>query len=323
MSQSLLGASTVSSTVAATRQWLVARLAAVLELDPREIERDAQLARHGISSLQALAIMHDLGALVGRKLSVTAPWEHPTIDALARYAVGPTISSAPAPRPAPGHDGSDEPLAIVGMACRFAAAPDLQAFWRVLAEGIDATGDVPPERWDADAYDRDDRDAPGERVRRRAALIEQVDRFDPLAFGISPREAHEIDPAQRLALELSWEALEHAGIPLASLQGSATGVFFGAVCSLAGLPRRSPQPTLFLRCTDPVPGIEHERASGCSDWRARGPHAHARIDVPGNHFSVLMEHASPTGQVILDWIAGLPAEDRGAPAGRTAKTRSP
>src|SRR5262249_55536830 len=126
-------------------------------------------------------------------------------------------------------DWGSEPLAIIGMACRFPRAPDLKAFWRLLAEGGDAVDEVPAERWDVDAYYHEDPEAPGKSISRRAALLDHVDRFDPLAFGISPREAREIDPAQRLALELSWEALEHAGIPPMSLHDSATGVFFGAI----------------------------------------------------------------------------------------------
>ncbi|HWO24078.1 MAG TPA: amino acid adenylation domain-containing protein, partial [Kofleriaceae bacterium] len=224
-----------SSTLDTIRQWLVARIATLLHVEPRALKLDAPFARFGLDSRQALEILRELEALVGRKLGATAMWEHPTIDALAHFVVTgttrphghatPALTRAQADWPS----SSDEPLAIVGMACRFAKAPDLEAYWRLLAEGVDATDDVPAERWDAGAYYDEDRAAPGKAVSRRAALLEHVDRFDPFAFGISPREAHELDPAQRLALELSWEALEHAGIPPLSLQGSATGVFFGSM----------------------------------------------------------------------------------------------
>ncbi|MDC3985913.1 type I polyketide synthase [Polyangium jinanense] len=232
-------ASSSPQTIDAIRQWLVARMAALLGAAPPEeqagIDLDAPFARFGLDSRQALEILRELEALVGRRLSATAMWEHPTIEALARYAVAgePEARAHGAPLTVPAQSGSsdrrDEPLAIVGMACRFAGAPDLDAYWRLLAEGVDATGEVPRERWDADAYFDEDRSAPGKAVSRRAALLEHVDRFDPGVFGISPREANELDPAQRLSLELSWEALEHAGIPPRSLEGSATGVFFGSM----------------------------------------------------------------------------------------------
>ncbi|MDC0746351.1 type I polyketide synthase [Polyangium mundeleinium] len=231
--------SSSSQAIDAIRQWLVARMAALVGAAPREeqagIDLGAPFARFGLDSRQALEILRELEALVGRRLSATAMWEHPTIEALARYVVAgepeARAHGAPltVPVPSGGSDRRDEPLAIVGMACRFAGAPDLDAYWRLLAEGVDATGEVPAERWDGGAYFDEDRSAPGKAVSRRAALLEHVDQFDPGVFGISPREAHELDPAQRLALELSWEALEHAGIPPRSLEGSATGVFFGSM----------------------------------------------------------------------------------------------
>jgi mycoketide-CoA synthase len=214
-------------------QWLVARIAELLQVEPQQVKLDTPFASYGIDSRQALALIRELEVFVGRKLSPTAMWESPTIAALARYASTEPVTHGLTPQAAPAAtaelERSDEPLAIVGMACRFAQAPDLEAYWRVLSEGIDATADVPLERWDAGAYHDEDRDAPGKSVSRRAALLDHVDRFDPQAFGISPREANEIDPTQRLALELSWEALEHAGIPPRSLQGSSAGVFFGSM----------------------------------------------------------------------------------------------
>src|SRR5262245_12243791 len=218
--------------VHAIRQWIVARLAGATQSDPHEFDVDVPFAHYGIDSRDALTIVCELEGLVGRKVSATAMWEFPTVDALARHVVAGAIEprALVVPETARIEPGlADEPLAIVGMACRFPKAPNLEAFWRVLAEGVDATDDVPGERWDADAFYHQDRDAPGKAVSRRAALLQHVDCFDPLAFGISPREAHELDPAQRLALELSWEALEHAGIPPLSLRDSATGVFFGSM----------------------------------------------------------------------------------------------
>ena len=119
------------------------------------------------------------------------------------------------------HSGSvpPEPIAIIGIGCRFphkASSP--QAFWDVLARGIDAIIEVPAERWDARRFYDPDPDKPGKTyVKQGGFLHERVDYFDPLTFGMSPREAHTLDPQQRLLLEVTWEALEDAGLLLWSL----------------------------------------------------------------------------------------------------------
>ncbi len=122
---------------------------------------------------------------------------------------------------------SAEPIAIVGMACRFPKAATLDDYWRVIIEGIDATGEVPPDRWNVNAFYDPDPDAPGKMYTRWGGFLDGVDQFDPLFFGISPREASRMDPQQRVLLEVAWEALENAGIPADRLAGTATGVFVG------------------------------------------------------------------------------------------------
>jgi myxalamid-type polyketide synthase MxaE and MxaD len=130
----------------------------------------------------------------------------------------------------------EESIAIIGLACRFPGAPDPRAFWRLLREGIDAVGEVPEERFDVRACYAADPSVPGKMSTRWGGFLEQVDRFDAAFFGISPREAEQMDPQQRLALELAWEALEDAGLPPSALRGSSTGVYMGAMWSdYAGL----------------------------------------------------------------------------------------
>lgn len=122
-----------------------------------------------------------------------------------------------------------EPIAIVGMGCRLPAeanSPD--AYWRMLCEGVDASREVPVERWDADAFYDPDPEVPGKAYTRRASFLERVDAFDAAFFGISPREAAGMDPQQRLLLEVAWEAIEDAGILLERLRGSRTGVWVGS-----------------------------------------------------------------------------------------------
>jgi len=122
-----------------------------------------------------------------------------------------------------------EPIAIIGMACRTpggANTPD--AFWHLLSTGVDAIVEIPRDRWDADAWYDADPDAPGKTYVRAGGFVSGVDQFDAAFFGISPREATSMDPQQRFLLEVTWEALEHAGQPADRLAGSPTGVFVGA-----------------------------------------------------------------------------------------------
>nr|UUL70763.1 Malonyl CoA-acyl carrier protein transacylase [Vitiosangium cumulatum] len=122
-----------------------------------------------------------------------------------------------------------EPIAIIGMGCRFPGGADTpESFWRLLRDGVDATRRVPADRWDADALYDPDPEVPGKIYARRGGFLEHVDLFDAEFFGISPREARSIDPQQRLVVEVGWEALENAGHAPARLSGSTTGVFIGA-----------------------------------------------------------------------------------------------
>lgn len=121
-----------------------------------------------------------------------------------------------------------EPIAIIGMGCRFpGAARDPESFWRLLNEGRDAITDLPTGRWDAALYDDPNPDVPGKMYTTRGGYIEDVDVFDAPFFGLVPREAVGMDPQQRLLLTVSWEALEHAAQAPDRLDGSRTGVFMG------------------------------------------------------------------------------------------------
>lgn len=120
-----------------------------------------------------------------------------------------------------------EPIAIVGIGCRFPKAKNPESFWHLLRDGVDAIAQVPPERWDIDAFYESKPATPGKMNSRWAGFIDQVDLFDPSFFGISARETEHMDPQQRLVLEVAWEALENTGLVPKTLTGSQTGVFIG------------------------------------------------------------------------------------------------
>jgi amino acid adenylation domain-containing protein len=121
-----------------------------------------------------------------------------------------------------------EPIAIIGMACRFPGGVDSpESFWKMLCNGVDAICEVPADRWDINAYYDPDANAPGKMYSRQAGFLDRIDMFDAEFFGISPREANHMDPQQRLLLEVCWEALENSGIAPAGIKRSLTGVFLG------------------------------------------------------------------------------------------------
>ncbi len=122
-------------------------------------------------------------------------------------------------------------VAIIGMSCRFPGAPDLDAYWRLLRDGVDAVTEVPTDRWDVESLYDPDPAAPGKMVSRWGGFLAEVDKFDAAFFGLSPRESNHVDPQQRFILEVAWEALEDAGLPPLSLARSQTGVFIATIAT--------------------------------------------------------------------------------------------
>ena len=206
----------------AITQFLRSRVAQLAKLEPSEIDEHAPLARYGIDSLHAAELTAALEEFLDEALPSTLSYEQPTIAALATaLSAGatppPRARSDRRERPEP-HDNRDS-IAIIGMSCRFPGAPNLEGFWDLLASGRDAIGELPP--------DRPELAASGAQF---GGFIEDIDRFDPLFFGVSRREAARMDPQQRLFLELTWAALEDAGIPASTLRETDAGVFAG-VCT--------------------------------------------------------------------------------------------
>lgn len=122
-----------------------------------------------------------------------------------------------------------EPIAIVGIGCRFpGGVNNPEVFWKLMKEEIDATTDIPKDRWDIQTFYDPDKSKSGKAYTCHGGFLERVNEFDAQFFGISPREAAYLDPQQRLLLEIVWEAFEDAGIDPQTLEGSNTGVYIGA-----------------------------------------------------------------------------------------------
>src|SRR5579871_3059582 len=124
-----------------------------------------------------------------------------------------------------------EPIAVVGLACRFPGAENAAAFWELLAAGRDAITEVPKERWDVDAYFDADPEKPGKMYSRWGGFIGNIETFSTSFFGIAPREAANMDPQQRLLLEIAWQALENAGAAPERLSNRQVGIFVGVGAS--------------------------------------------------------------------------------------------
>lgn len=124
-----------------------------------------------------------------------------------------------------------EPIAVIGMGCRVPGARNPESFWELVRDGRDAITSIPPDRWDASANFDQEAGRPGKSYIRHGGFLDEIDHFDAAFFGISPREASIIDPQHRLLLEVTWEALEYAGLPPIKLAGGPTGVFVGVTAN--------------------------------------------------------------------------------------------
>jgi phthiocerol/phenolphthiocerol synthesis type-I polyketide synthase A len=211
------------------RHWLVDYLVTTIGCSPNEVDFDASLKDLGVGSREAVVLSGELSELLDRPVSPVEFWQHPTINALARFLTGSEADSDAETVLDLDRHSLDEPIAVIGLGCRFPG--DIfgpESLWQFLCEGRSAVGEVPPDRWAPFDNGSPEVAAALSRTTRWGSFLSDIDAFDAEFFEISPSEAAKMDPQQRLLLEVAHEALEHAGIPADSLRQTQTGVFAGA-----------------------------------------------------------------------------------------------
>ncbi|WP_407443045.1 polyketide synthase Pks13 [Rhodococcus sp. (in: high G+C Gram-positive bacteria)] len=222
-------------TVAELRDWLRNWIANTTGQPVSQITDDRPLEEFGLSSRDAVALSGEIEDLLDVTLNATIAYQHPTIASLATRIIegeperpeDDDDASLYAARPS----GASKDVAIVGVSTRFPGHIETpEQMWDLLSSGRDAIGDLPEGRWSEFEGDP----AVRESIRKantRGGYLDDVKGFDAEFFAMSPREVEMVDPQQRLALELTWEALEHAHIPPSDLKGGSVGVFIGSSAS--------------------------------------------------------------------------------------------
>ncbi|WP_345054452.1 type I polyketide synthase, partial [Streptomyces rameus] len=190
----------------------------------------APFSAQGLDSLAAVDLHRRLTERTGLDLPVALAYDCPTVHDLAARLLAEVHGRADDHAEPAGDGTADEPIAVVGIGCRFPGGVSSPAdLWRLLTDGGEVLSGFPQDRgWDLDALYDEDPEVPGSAYVRSGGFLDTATEFDAEFFGISPREALGMDPQQRLVLETSWQALEDAGIDPTALRGTPAGVFFGA-----------------------------------------------------------------------------------------------
>ena len=216
-------------TVDQLREWLRAWVGNTAGLDASEISDEAPLESFGLSSRDAVVLSGELENLLGTRLDATVAYEYPTIAKLAEHLAGAGAQEPQRDRRdyQPRRTDTHEDIAVVGFAGRFPGADSASAFWDMLVAGETATGEPPEGRWSEYAGDPVMTQKMAEQ-NLAGGYLDDIVGFDAEFFGLSPLEAQNMDPQQRIVLELAWQALEDAHLPANELRGTSTGVYLGS-----------------------------------------------------------------------------------------------
>ena len=216
-------------TVDQLREWLRAWVGNTAGLDASEISDEAPLESFGLSSRDAVVLSGELENLLGTRLDATVAYEYPTIAKLAEHLTGAGAQEPQRDRRdyQPRRTDTHEDIAVVGFAGRFPGADSASAFWDMLVAGETATGEPPEGRWSEYAGDPVMTQKMAEQ-NLAGGYLDDIAGFDAEFFGLSPLEAQNMDPQQRIVLELAWQALEDAHLPANELRGTSTGVYLGS-----------------------------------------------------------------------------------------------
>jgi len=231
-------------TVEQLKSWLTEWVVKVTDLPVEEVSENKPLEALGLSSRDAVILSGELETLLDTRLDPTIAYEYPTIASLAQRLVdGPAEGSARASAAQQSYERADVAgaangarggagafggdIAIVGMSARFPQADGLDEYWQLLAEGRTATGELPLGRWSEYESDPVMSEKMG-KINLSGGYLDDIASFDPEFFGLSPIEATNMDPQQRIMLELTWHALENAHLPANELKGTSVGVFMGS-----------------------------------------------------------------------------------------------
>ncbi|MBL0105763.1 MAG: hypothetical protein IPP52_00305 [Ignavibacteria bacterium] len=196
-----------------------------MQIKKESINTGEPFAVYGMDSLKAVQLSGDLEMLLDKELPATLVYDYPNINSLSDFLsrdTGTKINIEKEELKIQNKFVSDEPIAITGIGLRFPGAKNVNQFWKNLKNGKDSISRIPEGRWDKDSLNSS--------TVTYGGFADDTDKFDPVFFGISPREAVQIDPQQRFALEVAWEAIEDSGINPETLAGKDVGVFMG-ICT--------------------------------------------------------------------------------------------